>query len=122
MAEILVVDDEHLLRSTLRHTLEAAGHVVREAANGVEAIDAIKRQRPALVVMDILMPEKEGIETILDIRRQFGEIKIIAMSGGGRVGDMAFLAVAEKLGADRIIAKPFSRDQLMSAVNALLAT
>ena len=120
MAEILVVDDEHLLRSTLRHTLEAAGHVVREAANGIEAIDAITRQRPALVIMDILMPEKEGIETILDIRRQFGEIKIIAMSGGGRVGDTAFLTVAEKLGADRIIAKPFSRDQLMSAVNALL--
>jgi len=120
MAEILVVDDEHLLRSTLRHTLEAAGHVVREAANGVEAIDAIKRQPPMLVVMDILMPEKEGIETILDIRRQFGEIKIIAMSGGGRVGDTAFLTVAERLGADRIIAKPFSRDQLMSAVNALL--
>jgi len=120
VAEILVVDDEHLLRSTLRHTLEAAGHVVREAANGIEAIDAITRQRPALVIMDILMPEKEGIETILDIRRQFGEIKIIAMSGGGRVGDTAFLTVAEKLGADRIIAKPFSRDQLMSAVNALL--
>lgn len=120
MAEILVVDDEHLLRSTLRHTLEAAGHVVREAANGIEAIDAITRQRPALVIMDILMPEKEGIETILDIRRQFGDIKIIAMSGGGRVGDTAFLTVAEKLGADRIIAKPFSRDQLMSAVNALL--
>lgn len=120
MAEILVVDDEHLLRSTLRHTLEAAGHVVREAANGIEAIDAIKRHRPALVVMDILMPEKEGIETILDIRRQYGDIKIIAMSGGGRVGDTAVLTVAEKLGADRVIAKPFSRDQLMSAVNALL--
>lgn len=120
MAEILVVDDEPLLRSTLRHALEIAGHSVKEAANGVEALAAVSRQRPAVVILDILMPEKEGIETILDLRRKYDGIKIIAMSGGGRVGDTAFLAVAQRLGADRVIAKPFNRDQLLNAVDDVL--
>jgi len=120
MAEILVVDDEPLLRSTLRHALEIAGHSVKEAANGIEALAAVGRRPPAVVILDILMPEKEGIETILDIRRKYDGIKIIAMSGGGRVGDTAFLTVAEKLGADRVIAKPFNRDQLLNAVDDVL--
>ncbi len=119
MAEILVVDDEPLLRSTLRHALEIAGHSVKEAANGIEALAAVGRRPPAVVILDILMPEKEGIETILDIRRKYDGIKIIAMSGGGRVGDTAFLTVAANLGAGRVIATPLHRDQVLNAAHAL---
>jgi CheY-like chemotaxis protein len=70
--------------------------------------------------MDILMPEKEGIETILEIRRHHDSVKIVAMSGGGRVGDTEFLNIAKKIGADRSITKPFTRDQLMTALKGLV--
>lgn len=120
MAEILVVDDEALMRATLRNLLEGAGHAVREAANGNEALRAVASRRPQLIIMDILMPEKEGIETILEIRRHHDSVKIVAMSGGGRVGDTEFLNIAKKIGADRSITKPFTRDQLMTALKGLV--
>lgn len=120
MAEILVVDDEEMIRRMLRTMLTSAGHTVIEACNGSEALKILAKSRPALIVTDIVMPEKEGIETIIEIRRRYGDIKIIAMSGGGRIHDPKFLEFAKKVGASRAIPKPFSREQIIGAVNDLI--
>ncbi len=120
MAEILIVDDDDLVRRALRHALEAVGHTVTEATNGLEALAELARHRPALVVTDILMPEKEGIGTIMEIRRIHGDLKIIAISGGGRTGQVEFLTYAQQVGADRVIKKPFSREELLGTVTDLI--
>lgn len=120
MADILVVDDEDLARFTLREILESSGHQVREAANGAEALEHVHKALPNLIITDIIMPEKEGIETIVAIKRDHPKLKIIAISGGGRTRNLDFLKLAERFGADAILAKPFSEDELMDKVNALL--
>lgn len=117
----MVVDDDDMIRLTVRNILSAVGHVVIEAANGLEALKILAMKRPALIITDILMPEKEGIETILEIRRIFADIKIIAVSGGGRAHQMEFLDFAKQAGADRILPKPFSGQQLIAAINDLIS-
>ena len=120
MANILLVDDEEQLRSILRIVLESAGHDVEEAGNGKEAVESY-RSRPAdLLVTDIVMPEKEGIETIIQLRESYPEVKVIAMSGGGRTGDQNYLELAKKLGANQVLAKPFSNSEFLNAVNLVL--
>jgi len=100
MARILVVDDEDLVRLTLRQMLEAGGHEVIEAANGKQGV-ALEAENPVdLVVTDIIMPEQEGIETIVQLRRKNPSLKIIAISGGGRMKNMDFLKIAANVGAD----------------------
>jgi len=121
MANILVVDDEELARFCVRDVLETAGHEVQEAENGVKALAAQKEQSFDLVVTDIIMPEKEGVETILEMRKLYPDIKIVAISGGGRTRNMDFLKLAKQFGADRILAKPFSDDELMEQVDACLS-
>lgn len=121
MALVLVVDDEPDVREFVAAVLELAGHEVRTAANGREALDH-HRARPAdLVIMDIFMPEKEGLETIMELREQFPGVRIIAISGGGRTGDRNFLAQARYFGAARSLAKPFSHEELLNAVEEVLA-
>jgi len=118
MARILVVDDEELARFTLRDILESAGHKVEEADNGKEAI-AIQNGNPFdLIITDIIMPEKEGIETIAELKRDYPDIKIIAISGGGRTKNLDFLTLAGEFGANMVLAKPFTEDALMKCVNA----
>ncbi|MBU0729112.1 MAG: response regulator [Proteobacteria bacterium] len=121
MARILVVDDEVPFRKALCKMLLNAGFDVDEAADGSEAIK-IYRQHPAdLVIMDIVMPEKEGIETIIELRRDYPDIKIIAISGGGEYGHPeGYLAVAKKLGVLKTFAKPFEYKAFIDAVKAAL--
>ena len=121
MARILIIDDEPNLRSTLRRTLHQAGHQVSEAGNGAEGIDSYERDPPDLIITDILMPEKEGIETIIALHRADPDLPIIAISGGGHSGGMDFLCSAEKLGARHTLSKPFRGDQLLSAVSESLS-
>ena len=118
MAKILVVDDEELVRQMLRHTLEYAGFEVQEAENGLEAIEKHKNNPADLIIIDIIMPEKEGIETIIEIRRAYSDIKLIAISGFGE--DSPYLMMAKHLGADFILDKPFSSDDLLKKVKILL--
>lgn len=120
MARILVIDDEADFRETLRATLEQAGHEVLEAGNGVEGIRMHRAESPELIITDIIMPEMEGIETILELRRHDPAAKIIAISGGGRLRMTDFLSAARKLGAVTTLAKPFRRDQLLEAVQQSL--
>lgn len=118
---ILVIDDEELIRLQVCTALKQEGYVVHQAANGNEGLTSIALSVPDLVITDILMPDKEGIETILDLRRHYPSIRIIAISGGGRTGNKDFLRTAKHLGADRTLAKPFGLGELLKVVREVLA-
>ena len=121
MARILIIDDEDELRSMLRQMLEQASHEVTEAVNGAEGIQLYEQDRPDLIITDIIMPEKEGVETIIALRRADPDLPIIAISGGGRLDATDFLTMTKKLGARRTLPKPFRRHQLLEAVGECLA-
>lgn len=122
MALILVIDDEPAIRQMVRRSLERDGHTILEAPNGREGIALARAQHLDLIITDIVMPEMEGIETILVLRGQFPVIPIIAMSGGGGTrGMMFYLDAAAKLGANATLAKPFRPAQLAELVKKLLA-
>jgi len=121
MAHVLVVDDDFQVLAMLKRTLEKTGYEVLTAANGKEAMKCIHQEPPDLVITDLIMPEKEGIETIIEIRKDFPEIKIIAISGGGRIVPEQFLQIAKTIGANQIFAKPFDRKKLLEGVRELLA-
>ncbi len=122
MTRILVIDDDDRFRSMLEQMLTKAGYEVATAANGHAGLQLQRAAPAALVITDLIMPEKEGMETIMELRRSFPAVRIIAISGGGRHGTQDFLPVAAKLGAARTLAKPFTRDELLEAVRAALAS
>jgi len=116
MTRILVIDDEDMVRLTLRRILEKEGYEVEEAENGVEGL-ALQRASPCdLLITDLIMPEKDGIETIIDFIKEFPETKIIAISGGRRTKGADQLKQAKALGADVVLAKPFFRDDVLKSV------
>ena len=119
MSHILVVDDEFYVRSFLRRALERLGHTVSEATNGREAMTAFLSFKPACVITDLLMPEQEGMETILAMRRQSRAVRIIAISGSFHPMVSVFLKTAGHLGADAVLSKPFSIDRLVEAIGSL---
>lgn len=120
MARILVVDDDTMVRTTIRAGLLRAGHAVLEAGDGEEAIGVLQKAEVDLVVSDIVMPEVDGIGLLLKLRKQFPQLRVIVISGGGRMQNVDFLRMAQTLGADRVLAKPFTPDQLQKAVQAVL--
>jgi DNA-binding NtrC family response regulator len=120
MARILVVDDDEQVRAMLRRTLEREGYEVEEAADGQVALDAHRRQAADLLIVDIVMPEKEGLETIFELRRDDPGVKVIAISGGGHLAPQGYLDTAARFGAQRTFAKPVDRDQLLTAIRELL--
>lgn len=120
MGRVLIVDDDDQVRAVLRRTLEGGGHQVTDAPDG-KAGARLYRQQPAdLILMDIIMPEQEGLETIQELRRDFPDVKIIAISGGGRGSAANYLVLARKLGADLALEKPISHQDLLRAVDRLL--
>lgn len=119
-ATILVVDDQALVRSQIRISLEMEGFQVAEAGNGREALDWLQHNTAGLMLTDILMPAKEGIETIREVRRLHPTVKIIAMSGGLRTETVDFLELSKHFGADGILPKPFGRNQLLTLIRELL--
>jgi len=122
VARILIIDDEELVRSMLSQVLEFDGHTVMEAPDGEKGLAAYREFPADIVITDILMPRKEGIETIRELRRIDPNVKIIAMSGGGRIRNANFLDIAQKLGASAVLKKPFEMQALRDAVNACLET
>ena len=120
MARILIIGDEDQARCMLHQVLERAGYDVIEARDGVEGLQRFREGPTDVIITDILMPEKEGLETIMDLRREFPAAKIIAMSGGGRTGNLNFLEVARRLGAQRTLHKPFGLPEMLKAVQELL--
>jgi DNA-binding NtrC family response regulator len=120
MGRIMIVEDDKAVRELLREILKRAGHEVIAAGNGKEAI-ALYQENPAdLVITNILMPEKEGLETIQEMRSDDPDIKIIAISGGGQIGPADYLEIARRFGAMRTFSKPFDRKELLAAVDELL--
>ena len=117
VARILLIDDDPLVLETLTGGLIAAGHEVVPASDGDEGLALLSRESIDIVVTDIIMPRREGIETILELRARQADVPIIAISGGGRNSNLQFLKVAEKLGATRTLQKPFS----LSRLNQLIA-
>ena len=119
MARILIIDDDIQFRSMLRQVLEREGYKVVDASDGKRGMRLFRQEQPDLVITDLIMPEKEGIETIIDLRRDFPEVKIIAVSGGGRIGPENYLHMAKDLGAQYTFAKPFDRKEILRAVREL---
>jgi CheY-like chemotaxis protein len=120
MAHLLLIDDDDHFRPMLRDNLEQLGHTVTEARNGKEGLAQYASAPADLVFTDLIMPEKEGMETIIELRKKWPAVKIVAMSGGGRVTASNYLATAQKLGANYVLAKPFSTDELVAAIDRLL--
>ncbi|MEO8620594.1 MAG: response regulator [bacterium] len=121
MASILVVDDSAAFRDVIRRMLAKVGHDVTTTSDGQEAIRLLANgPLPDLVITDLIMPNQEGIETIIIIRERFPTVKIVAMSGGGQVGALDYLSSAMAMGAHQTLSKPFSIDGLRSAVTAAL--
>ena len=120
MTTILVVDDQKELRAVMRRALTEVGLEVIEAEDGNTALAAFRANPPALVITDIIMPEKAGIEVIATMKRERPEVKVLAISGGGRTHAMDFLAIARKAGADAALEKPFRKSDLLARVAELL--
>jgi len=121
MTKILVIDDEDVDRMLVSELLRAEGHDVVEAADGVEGIAASGNTDLDLLITDIMMPNKDGLQTIMAIKKDRPEMRIIAVSGGGRHVQMSTLDMAKFLGADATLSKPISAEKLIAAVNELLA-
>lgn len=120
MSRILVIDDDQQVRTLLWEILTDEGHEVIEAINGVEGMRQFHEKPADLVITDLIMPEREGLETITMLRREFPNLAVIAISGGGRGGASDYLPIARMLGARKVIAKPFSAAEILQAVQELL--
>lgn len=119
-ARILIIDDELLIRDLLVNILEREGYETVTAIDGNEGI-RLYRENPAdLIITDLIMPKKEGIETIVELHRDFQNVKVIAMSGGGVNDPDSYLQIAKTIGAVKTLAKPFNRKELLGAVKELI--
>jgi DNA-binding response OmpR family regulator len=121
MTKILVIDDDTIVRNTIIQILEDESYEVLSAEDGIRGMALFRSEQPDLVITDIIMPEQEGIQTITEMRKTKPDAKIIAMSGGGRIGNTDFLKIALVLGAMNVIPKPFDPDELLMIVSACLA-
>ena len=120
MARILIIDDEPQIRSMLKLMLERDGYEVVEASDGVAGIK-VYRQNPAdLIITDLIMPNKDGIGMIIDLKKEFPQVKIIAMSGGGLNKPDGYLKGAKKLGAAYTLTKPIKREEMLRVVRDIL--
>ena len=120
LVRILVIDDEYEVRVALRKILELAGYEVAEAENGKVGV-AVYRERPAdVVIMDLFMPEQEGLRTIVLLRRDYPDVKVIVISGGGRLGRTDLLSVLKNFGILHTFEKPFEAQEILDAVKQLV--
>jgi CheY-like chemotaxis protein len=117
---ILVIDDDDMVRTFVRRALEGEGYAIAMAANGYEAMVQFRQFKPDGVITDLLMPERDGIETILEIRKLEPQIPIIAITGGMTAMGSVYLKTAERLGADAVLSKPFTIVQLLTTVEMLM--
>jgi len=120
MSRILIIDDEPQIRSMLRLMLERVGYEVAEAPDGIEGIRRYRENPADLIITDLIMPNKDGIGMIIDLKKEFPKVKIIAMSGGGVNRPEGYLDGAKKLGAARTLTKPIDRDEMLKAVKETL--
>lgn len=115
-ARILLIEDDYHLRQVLKIMLEKEGMTVAEAGDGKEGIKRFKEDGFDLVITDIIMPEKEGIETIFELKKLEPDLKIIAISGGGKISAHEYLGMASNFGVNKVLSKPFKKDDFISSV------
>lgn len=120
MKKILVIDDNAVVRNTITRILQTAGYEVVIANDGLRGVEAFRKEQPDLVISDVIMPEQEGIATIRQILGEKPGTKIIAISGGGRIGNTDFLQIARKMGAVDALQKPFDPDDLLGRITNCL--
>jgi DNA-binding response OmpR family regulator len=120
MAKILVIDDEPSILLMIKKMLEKAGHEVDMALNGKEGMQIFENNKADLLITDIIMPEKEGLETIVEMRKKYPDLKIIAISGGGRISADGYLPGAKLLGANMVFQKPLMQKEFLEAISSLL--
>ena len=118
--KVVVIDDDAQIRRVIELKLRTQGYEVITAASGKEGLNLIKSKQPDVVITDIIMPEKDGIEVITEVLRDFPNVKIIAMSGGGRVGPEEYLNWTKTLGVQHTFIKPFTCNEILEAVNELV--
>lgn len=120
MKTILIIEDDHHILLMIKRMLEPLGYEIKLASDGMEGMEMFRDFKVDLVITDIIMPEKEGLEIIREMRRERPKLKIIAMSGGGKISADNYLETAKIFGAEIILEKPFTRKQMVSAVQDLL--
>jgi CheY-like chemotaxis protein len=120
VARILVIDDDKQLREVVSRALQRAGHTVVEAEGGRAGVRLYRDQGADLIITDIFMPERDGLETILELRREFPGVKIVAVSGGDSTGRIDLREEARLFGALRTLRKPFQPGELVKVVAELL--
>ncbi|HSB46073.1 MAG TPA: response regulator [Nitrospira sp.] len=121
MPSVLVVDDEDQVRQLIRTTFEESGYQVLEASSGTAALEQYRLTPTDLVVIDIIMPDQDGLESISTIRHESPKVKIIAMTGSNdMIGILGILDVAKMLGAHRVLHKPFEMKDLLEAAKSIL--
>lgn len=119
---IVLADDDDSFRALLADVLMEAGYEVLKAVNGVQAVQLCENHSVAAAIVDLVMPEKEGMETIFELRKRFPGIKTIAISGGGRGKVENYLQMARKIGADATLAKPFGTAEILETLRQVLET
>ncbi|HEY1847869.1 MAG TPA: response regulator [Opitutaceae bacterium] len=117
---ILIVDDEPGIRELLSLMLEGAGHTVASAEDGLQAPKILASKPIDVVITDLLMPERDGLEFITEVRKKYPKVKIIAMSGGGHIARDSYLRIAKNFGAHVLLEKPFSQSGVLGAIEAVL--
>jgi len=120
VSRILIIDDDSQVREVLRKMLERAGYGVMDAPDGNVGMKLHRKAPADLIVTDIVMPGKEGLSTIKELKQNSPEVKIIAISGGGSIGPEEYLEMARRLGVNQTLSKPFGSRELLEAVRALL--
>lgn len=121
MAKILVVDDEPSLRTMLTHMLEQDNHEVVVAEDGEQGLSLYRENLPDLVISDLVMPNKNGIDMILELKKEYPELRLIAISGGGGItGAFDYLPTAKLVGANAILKKPFGIKELRKSLHDIL--
>ena len=120
LIRLLIIDDDIIMREIIKDSLSEYPIIISEAANGVEGLKKLKENKYDVVLTDIIMPEKEGLELIMDIKSFPVDIKIIATTSGGSITANEYLEMAMGLGADAVIAKPFSEVKLVEIINELI--
>ena len=120
MAYILVIDDDPIILESFKQLLEEEEHSVVTASNGQKGIDIFRNDQADLVLTDMIMPVKDGIKTIMELEKEFPDIKIIAISGGGVIEAGRYLNLAEHIGVKQTLTKPVTKEQLINAVNEVL--
>ncbi len=118
--KIVLIDDDPDILEGLKDILLGEGYEVFCATDGIEGMDSIRDYKPDLIITDIIMPEKDGITLMFDVRREVPGVKTMVISGGGRISAQKHLEVAKKIGVDRVLAKPFSSTAFLNAVQELI--